>query len=401
MSKNLLDGCSYSELWVNPKNWKTVTSKKALSKNWYVECKFYDPKFKKKYPKGFPFRTRLNGYKDLDERKGGVQTLLDSIPVLLEEKGWNPITRSFMLKPIASDLVVSNTKVIPALRNIHEKIVVSKTTYKDLRQVINNVEKSIIDLNLSELMISELKRGQIKLILDHLALSNSQYNKFLAYLSILIRELVEMEVMEHNPIGDIRKKKTVRKIRETLEIPELIEILNYLKTNYYTFYRYTTIFFHSGARSSELFRIQAKDVNLIKQEYKVTIQKGSYYKEVVKVILPSALPLWIDLLKDVSSLDDYIFSVGLKPGVTQIQEYQITKRWKRLVKDKLNVTADFYSLKHLFLDELDKVSNETVGLAKSMANHTTNVTETVYLVGREKRKNEILKKTRISALEIE
>jgi hypothetical protein len=46
---------------------------------------------------------------------------------------------------------------------------------------------------------------------------------------------------------------------------------------------------------------------------------------------------------------------GLEPSLIPIQPYQITKRWKRLVKDKYNVTADFYALK--LLDELDKATS--------------------------------------------
>ena len=46
-------------------------------------------------------------------------------------------------------------------------------------------------------------------------------------------------------------------------------------------------------------------------------------------------------------------------------------------------------IKHLFLDELDKATNSALNLSKEMASHTTNVTETVYLIGRNKRKKYI------------
>ncbi len=56
MAKNLLFDCHYSEIWVHPENWKSLTTQKSLKLNWYVECKFYDPLFKDKYPKGFPYQ---------------------------------------------------------------------------------------------------------------------------------------------------------------------------------------------------------------------------------------------------------------------------------------------------------------------------------------------------------
>ena len=44
------NGCSYANLFIysNPKK---VQAKEAMSKEWYVGCKFYDPAQVKKYPK--------------------------------------------------------------------------------------------------------------------------------------------------------------------------------------------------------------------------------------------------------------------------------------------------------------------------------------------------------------
>jgi hypothetical protein len=74
--------------------------------------------------------------------------------------------------------------------------------------------------------------------------------------------------------------------------------------------------------------------------------------------------MWEEIINECSSEEDYLFTRGLEPSLIPIQPYQITKRWKRLVKDKYNVTADFYALKHLFLDELDKATSESSILSK-------------------------------------
>ena len=72
--------------------------------------------------------------------------------------------------------------------------------------------------------------------------------------------------------------------------------------------------------------------------------------------------------------EDYVFSKGLKPGSGQIRADQITRRWRRHVKGKvekggLGVTADFYSLKHLNLDETAAVLDSKD--ASAMASHNT------------------------------
>jgi site-specific recombinase XerC len=399
MAKNLLFDCAYSEIWVHPQNWKTLTSQKSLQLDWRVECKFYDPKFKEKYPKGFLFRKKINRYRTLEERKAVIEVLLEEIPRLFEEKGYNPITKKYMVPDAKPDPGVLHPKMnfIDALKTTYPKLTVSDGVKKEIRRIVAKVEQSSVDLKI-EFPICEIHSGHIRDLLDPLGLTPNEYNKFLTHLSIVISDLVEKRMVFHNPIRDIKKKKVVKKIRETLELDELNNIFQILKKDNYTFFRYGMIFFHSGARSSELFRVQKKDVNLAKQEYKITILKGSVSKEVIKVILPNVLPFWSEILNECSSDKDYLFTKNLKPSLVPTQASQITKRWKRLVKDKYNVTADFYSLKHLFLDEVDKASNPVMNLSKGMASHTTNVTETVYLVGREKRKNDVLKTIQMKVL---
>lgn len=395
---NLPNDCSYTKVWVSPENWQTTTSKASLNKQWYVQCTYYDPLFKEKYPKGFPFRKKLNKFKTLEDRKAAAKLLLEEIPKLFEDKGYNPITKKYMIPEAypAPETLHPKLNFIEALRITYPTLTVSEGVKKEIKRIINKVEKSAAELRI-EFTIVEIHSGHVRDLLDYLNLTPNEYNKYLTHLSIVLSDLVEKRMVFHNPIKDIKKKKTVKKIRETMEISELKKVFKILKTDYYTFYRYGMIFFHSGARTSELFRVQKKHVNLAKQEYKVTILKGNTYKEVIKVILPKAIPFWTEILNECTNDDDFLFTRNLKPSQIPIQPYQITKRWKRLVKDKLNVTADFYSLKHLFLDELDKASNSVMNLSKEMASHTTNVTETAYLFGRESRKNEVLKKIQLQA----
>lgn len=399
MATNLLFDCAYSDLWVHPENWKTLTSKKSLKLDWRVECKFYDPKFKEKYPKGFLFRKKLNRFRSLEERKAVVETWLKEIPKLFEDKGYNPITKKYMipeLKPVPGALH-PKLNFVEALKTAYPLLSVSEGVKKELRRIVAKVEKSAVALKI-EFPIAAIHSGHIRDLLDPLDLTPNEYNKFLTHLSIVLSDLVEKRMVFHNPIRDIKKKKTVKKIRETLEVDELNKIFKILKVDYYTFYRYGMIFFHSGARSAELFRVKKKDVNLDKQEYKVTILKGKVSKEVIKVILPNVLKFWTEIIGECTNDDDFLFTRGLKPSLIPTLPRQIGLRWKRLVKDKYNVTADFYALKHLFLDELDKASDTALNLSKGMASHETNVTEKVYLVGRNNRKNEALKKINIQIL---
>lgn len=508
MAKNLLFDCSYTEIWVHPKNWKTLTSKKSLALDWYVQCKFIDPLFLEDYPKGFPFRKKLNKFRTLEERKEAIQLLLEQIPILFEDKGWNPITKMFMIKTlliptvldysnylsenqkgkiiidpqeqaeysidngvtyqdqnvflnldhgeyfisvrniyneleiqknpdkiIIENLSTSKGKVHPqlnfieALRINYTSLTVSAGVKKEMKRIIAKVHYSAKEQNI-EFPICEMHSGHVRDLLDYLNLTPNEYNKYLTHLSIILSDLVEKRMVFHNPIRDIKKKKTLKKIRNVFEVKEAQEIFDYLRVKHPEFFRYGMIFFHSGSRTSELFRLQAKNVFLKKREFKLIIEKGNHSKEVLKPILPNVLEYWIEILKLCESKEDYLFTRGLKPSLTATKPYQITKRFKRLVKDKLVfkngeliykkelepndtnynlITADFYSLKHLFLDELDRIASEKMKLAgklmrseedlsKFMAGHTTDVTERVYLFGREGRKNDVLKNTSVNII---
>ncbi len=144
------------------------------------------------------------------------------------------------------------------------------------------------------------------------------FNKYRSYLMILFKELVEMEACDSNPLREISKQRCVVKLREVPTPEEMALIDAHLKNKTYSFWRFCNIFFHSGARGTELLKIKASHVDLANQRYKVTIIKGRFKSEVWKTIKTIALPLWQEVL-DAASKDDYLFSDGLVPGSNLIR----------------------------------------------------------------------------------
>lgn len=406
MAKNLPFDCSCTDMWVRPKNWKTVNSKKALEEEWYVQCKFYDPLFAKKYPYGFSFRKRLNKFRTLEERKAAVEFYLKEIPLMLE-KGFNPITKKYMLKEDSK--IVDPAKLGPelawldAIELAFEKLLSSDSNIKEIRIAKNRFIKGAKELRLTETKIKDLEIPEVKEVLDHLKLPDYYYNKFLVLLGTIFSELIEYGCVKYNHFKMFRKRKVQHKVREVLEKTDFTGIKEYLRINHYTFYRYAMIFFLSGARTTELMNLQVKDIDLVNQEYMVTIKKGLQYTETKKVILKDALPFWIEIIAESKNENDFLFARGLKPGIKSIRPDQITKRWKRIVKKNYSeasgtdITADFYSLKHLFLDSLDKTIEDIENVSMLMASHTSpTITNKVYLVTKKQRQLDKLKDIRVS-----
>ncbi|WP_392447962.1 tyrosine-type recombinase/integrase [Capnocytophaga canis] len=382
MTTKTIDGCSYSEFWVHPKNWQKAT-KKDLEKEWYIQCAFFDPRFQKKYPKGFPYRKRVNKPKTVEERKAVISFLLKKLPEQLDE-GFNPILKKYPC--VQKEGLHPDLPFIEAFNRALSQKKGNKRHLYDISCAINRIEKASEALEMQNIKIKDLRRVDLKRMLDWLQLPDKYYNKFVIYVSALYRELIEYECCESNITRDIYPKKVVKPQRLILEKAELETVKIYLKENHPIFFRYMMIFLYSGARSTELFRLQKKNVDVEQQEFTIFLEKGSQYTPCTKVILNPAVDFWKDIIRECKSDDDYLFGIGFKPNRKPVMSETVTRYWKRHVKNKLGIEADFYALKHYMLDSLD---SETAML---LASHTNQNTTAIYQVNKKKKEREQLKK---------
>jgi integrase len=341
----LPNGCKCSKLVVYPKNWQSKNAK--ISSNWYIKYRFYDPRHH--IPKQVMVK-RMNQYKTLLERQEATKNCLKEELEKLTKGTNNPFER--VQKAYKNTAILTgDSAIIDALNYALQKVSVSEITHRDLRYLIAQIEKALKRLNLQSYPISKTSRKIVRQILEEISSTPDRFNKNRSYLMILFSELCEAEALDNNPVRDIKKKKVVKHLRTVLTDEERIKVNQHLQENYPAFHRFLHIFFHSGARISELLRVREYDLDLSNQRYKVVVQKGRHYKEAWKTIKDIALPYWQTVAEGCGN-DDYVFSNGLIPGSTSIKPYQITKRWYRLVKKPLGIKADIYSLKHLHTTEV-------------------------------------------------
>jgi integrase len=386
--------CKCTELKVYPNNW---TYKKAsLKKEWYIYYRFYDPNFKAnpKFKNGkLIVIKRMNGFKAILDRQEATRQIIREELERLIKRAYNPITSKNRIDEQNCIGITPSTAFLDALYSVEKRISASNLTKRDFRTILNLVSKASNSLGYSQIPLSEISRMHIKKLLSQTDIiygeSAHRYNKIRSYLMILYKELNELEIVGTNPLRDISKRRAVQKIRNVLTPENRILIDTYLKDNYESFWRFMHIFFHSGARITELLRVKICDVDLKTQFFVVTIKKGGLFKEVRKPIKNIALPFWGKAVENASK-DDYVFSKDLLPGKKAIQPFQITKRWNRHVKAKLGVLEDFYSLKHLNLDQTAELLN--VYDASVMASHTSpSVTLKHYTINEKARQEERLK----------
>lgn len=393
----LPNGCSCSELAVFPRNWNLKGA--SLEVDWYISYRFYDPGYrhipKYKYGKLVIVKAGINRLKTLEERRCIVRELLASEMVLLAEEGYNPIAKVKPLTTGSQDY--GQMPVFEALWFAYSKKQLEPHTAEDIRSVLKYVKKALEVAGLDGMPVKEMERKHIKMLLDccgkvKQTWSNNTFNQYRKYLCLLFNELLQYDAIIHNPVIGISKMKATIKVRKMLSQDERLLINESVKQHQYEFWRFLQIFFHSGSRETELIRLQVKHVELTNQRFLVLIKKGKSFKEVYKPIKNVALPFWNELILGADK-EAYVFGEGLKPELRDkpIRTEQITRRWKRHVKGKLGIEADFYSLKHLNTDETAALLGlEAAALQNS---HTSTViTLKHYALGEKGRQMERVKK---------
>lgn len=387
---NLPNGCYVSEIKVTPKNWD---KKASVEKNWLIHYTFFDPE----YDEGKRCQVRgMNNGKTLKDRQHLTRYLINREIEKLKS-GYNPfkrdlITTNFELSP--------DTPFIPALWKAYEKVKGVEGTLQDIKSVIRGVELSAKELNYQNLPISKVSRKYFVLIFEQCYKNNPRFsaarqNKYRAYLMKLYKVLIKMEAVEVNPLRDIEKENEIKKERVLPTEDQRREINEYLKANYYSFWRAIQIFFASGSREIELMRVQRKHVDIKNQTCLYLIKKRKGETWVRRPIADKVLHLWIELIQKCKD-EDYLFSKGLIPGPTQIRSEQFSRRWNRHIKKKLGIDVNLYSLKHLntteLSDQLDQLYNPAKDVQKLTGHTSTAMIVNIYDKKHKERKDDKIKK---------
>jgi site-specific recombinase XerC len=218
--------------------------------DWYFTYRFYDPRYPK--PKQVMLKG-MNQFKSLLARQEATKKSMAEELDRLVKEAYNPFSKATK-EHLKAGLLSTRTPFVEALRMANEKVSVSDITKRDLSYLIVLIERAVKASKLQGLSIMEISRRTIKLILDGISTTPDRYNKYRSYLMILFSELCELEAITNNPVRDIKKKKVTKHLRSVLDNDERKKVNDYLQTNYPTFHRFLHIFFHSGARISELIR---------------------------------------------------------------------------------------------------------------------------------------------------
>ena len=374
------NGCSHTEPWASPNDWRTTTAKSSLKKTWYVQCFFHDPAFKEKYPKGFPYRTKVNKGTTLEARKAHAAFVLENMVKLLDVDGFNPITKIFMAPAPTPELPTYNkeTSLYTALDLACKIVDCEKPTKVDLLSVVKHFKIAGDELGFGKLKVNDFLNLHAIQVLERVKtrktkfaplapLSPKRHNRYIVNLTWLFNILKKNKMVDSNPFEGMSAKPVRVEKRTTMTMLERKKVDLFLKDKFPNFWLFTMCFYHSAGREVELLSLKVEDVDLEKLTYTTLIKKGGRAKWVERPIKKISVPFWEKAMINAQK-GDYIFSEGLKPGKQCIRRDQITRRWKVHVKDKLGIEADFYAMKHSNLTEIS--ARQGAKAAAKAAGHT-------------------------------
>lgn len=388
----LPNGCWCSPITVFPANWETKRADITLK--WRITYRFYDPERCEAVSGNIKPKQvviKANAAKTLKERQATIKSLVEQETLLLKQ-GFNP-----WVNRITADAGVyfdENLSFSKALYCALGGLKIEPRTKKDIEFVLKRIISSAAKLGFDFLPVKQIKKKHLRMVLDGCAglsarFTANTFNNYRKYLSLLYRELCELEIVDGNPVKDIAKQKVIRKQRQILSESEAIRVNDFLQTKHYNFWRFVQIFFASGTRISEIMLLKRKQVFLSDGFFVITIKKGKSQHETKKPINNATAQLWAQVC-DAAKPNDFLFSESLQPGPVAINPNQITRRWKRLVKDKLGIEADFYSLKHLYTTRLTELRDEATA-AKLNGHTSTAMVVKIYDVNRQSRELETLR----------
>ncbi len=404
--KPLPNNCRFGKISVTPKNWDKP--KADINMEWKISYRFHDDNLKKKVK--CVIKAGINRLKSLSERQAFIKSNLEHLLYELQVKGWNPITETHFIEPeiLVTPSFNPGISLRDSLNYAFDKFEPSKHFKRNTGYIKDYFLRIAKALHVDTIPVKDIDERHVEKILEECGKqkkldrinykgiqritgepwNNRMFNYWRSRLGCLFKILKKEKVIRRNYALDVELKKIPKPDRLVITKEERKKIFECEKIPY-TFRRYCRMFFHSGARSSELLLLKKEDVNLTEQYFKITVLKGRESR-VRKTIKNLALSAWKEIVAEAEN-GQYLFSIGLKPGNIAIDPIQITRRWRVHVKDKLGIEADFYSLKHSNADEVaDRLDAEA---AQKLLGHSSKVvTMEFYLQGEKKRQHERLKK---------
>jgi integrase len=408
----------YRNVETYPKDVAKLSSEdlqKYKHKHWYVRYRYYDDITDKWVLK--IYKKGINS-SDLPiaERVAQLNAAKKAVEYSLDKLGWNPLTDVF-------------PEILTEEKNEFEKLQEmsfgealdfavdrktadwSKNTRKNYKSAVSIIKRGAAVIEILNEKVLNLRRMHYRMLLDKLAvifkLTANGYNKYRTFLSSLLGELEQFEIIEYNPIEKIRIKKTIKKKanRPPTDSQKKL-IIDRMRMRYPNYYRFLAVLYACTLRPYEICALQIKDLMREEQVFRIIPDKERENSKTAferEVIIPDWLMVLLSQLKlERFKSDWYIFSATdrtktFTPGPRRMRVNTPIRWWRNIVKKDLKLDVTQYSFKKMAGNDMVRLFyrervNDLLELPRRQMGHRTISMTRTYVDADEEIMNEVLKR---------
>jgi integrase len=386
---------SWTEPRISPKN----INPSNVGHHCYVWFRYYDQEkgkwshpIKRKPALEYPYNKK-DHYQEL-------KALVKAIDYKLRVQAWDPITNT--TRHIDFDVPGFDQERVKwfdfseAIDFAFEKKKPdwSERSVQCYKSAIKVLKSSAKKVNLSELRMKDFELPHFKLLLEHVKsdrkLSAAGFNKYRSYLSGLVGEMIQWQIVKFNLVFYVKTKKEDRNLAHRPPTrDERNIIITRIKNDHPNYYRFLSVLYGCTMRPVEITRLQIKHLHIKEGVFRLPAanMKTKEYREVV-------IPDWVlaqlmELNLHKYDREYYIFSTNNKyssflPGPRMIHVHSTQRYWKKIVKDDLKLDINQYSLKKLAGDDMIRLQvqsglNNLLELPRIQMGHANQSMTSVYV----------------------
>jgi integrase len=380
-----------------------------LNKTWSVVFRFFDERAG--VWKQIARKSDLNSFTSYTQRLAEAKALKQSIRFKLEECGWDPLT-GIDTPPAqpknAFDLELERIKELTfkeAIQFAYKKKLAdwSKKSGQDYKSAVKYLLQGAAKIELLNKRMGDFQLPHYRAVLDATAgnrkMSGAGYNKYRDYLSALVSEMIQWQIVQLNLVYHIPLKKFVKKMaHRPPTTDERKVIVQRIRTDHPDFYRFIAVVYGCTIRPKEITRLKIRHLHKLDQIFRITPDlKEENSKTLTErdVIIPD----WVMTVLSELNLhrldpDWYIFSssasgASFRPGPRRMHSNTTHNTWRRIVKAPmqeggLGMNIDLYGLKKLAGNDMVRIQRQEgvdklLELPAAQMGHTTTKMTEVYV----------------------
>jgi len=393
----------WSEPKISPKN----TTAKNVGHHCYVWFRFYDSE-NQKWSNPIRRKPALPAICSKEDHYLELKALRQAVVFKLQVQGWNPLNDTYRIDKEPDEFDVELKKIKDLTFNDalnfafnKKKTDWTKRTAQCFEGVIKYLKQAAEYVELHNKKITEFRLPHYRVLLETVKelrkLSNSGFNKYREYLSSLITELIQWEVVEINLVHHVKTKQAIKRLahRPPTKDEQTIIMQRIIK-DHFEYYRFLAVLYGCTLRPKEITRLKIK--HLHKKEHVFRIPYSASEENLkTKADREVIIPVWVmDLIMQMNlqnyNPEFYIFSTFNKyrsflPGPNAMHPSSTNRLWKKIVKDKetgLGIDVNQYSLKKLSGNHMVKLqvlnnSDKLLQLPQMQMGHSEEKQTTVYV----------------------